>query len=126
MRVYNTGGPSGRTARAHGELNGVPIEPGDRIFLARSGADRALAPDVQLDRTPNRHTAFGLGVHRCIGSHIARIEMRIGLEEWHRRIPDYSLPEDFVATHRYGSFMQQLNQLPLEIPGLDAPARAAA
>jgi cytochrome P450 len=118
VRVYNTGGPSGRVAKAKGVLNGVEIEPGDRIFIARSGADRAFSPDIKLDRSPNRHTAFGLGVHRCIGSHIARIEMRIALEVWHQRVPEYDVPEDFVPRHRYGSFMQQLTGLPLVIPGL--------
>ncbi|MCU1483011.1 MAG: cytochrome [Subtercola sp.] len=126
MRVYNTGGPSGRTARASGDVDGVQIEAGDRIFIARAGADRAMAADVQLDRTPNRHTAFGLGIHRCIGSHIARIEMRIALEVWLKRVPEFSIPAGFVPTHRYGSFMQQLNSLPLEIPGLGSPHRAAA
>jgi cytochrome P450 len=114
-RVYNTGGPAGRVARASGVLNGVQIEAGDRIFIARSGADRALAEGVQLDRAPNRHTAFGLGVHRCVGSHVARIEMRIALEVWHSRIPEYMIPDDFIAQHRYGSFMQQLRELPLDI-----------
>jgi hypothetical protein len=117
-RFYNTGGPSGRVAKAKGVLNGVEIEPGDRIFIARSGADRALAHEVQLDRSPNRHTAFGLGIHRCIGSHVARIEMRIALEVWHERFPEYGVTPDFKPKHRYGSFMQQLTQLPLEIPGL--------
>jgi cytochrome P450 len=105
-------------ARASGTLNGVAIEPGYRIFIARSGADRGLATDIKLDRTPNRHTAFGLGVHRCVGSHVARIEMRISLEVWHERFTDYSLPADFIRQDRYGSFMQQIRHLPLEIPDL--------
>ena len=40
---------------------------------------------------PNRHIAFGAGVHRCLGSHLARRELRIAFREWHRRIPDYSI-----------------------------------
>lgn len=115
MRFYNTGGSSGRVAAKDGELNGFPIKAGDHIFIARAGADRALARDVQLSRTGTPHSAFGLGVHRCIGSHVARLEMRIALEVWHERIADYALPDDFVEDFRYGSFMQQLLHLPLEI-----------
>jgi cytochrome P450 len=47
--------------------------------------------DVRLDRSPNPHIAFGGGVHRCLGSHLARRELRVTLREWHRRIPDYWL-----------------------------------
>jgi cytochrome P450 len=47
--------------------------------------------DVDFDRPKNRHYAFGAGVHRCLGSHLARRELRVTLEEWHRRIPDYRL-----------------------------------
>ena len=47
--------------------------------------------EVVLDRSVNRHLAFGGGVHRCLGSHLARQELRVALREWHRRIPDYAL-----------------------------------
>jgi hypothetical protein len=119
MRLYNTGGSSGRVAARDGELAGCPIEKGDRIFIARCGADRQPDLQAQLQRRPNRHTAFGLGVHRCLGSHVARIEMRIALEVWHERFPDYRLPEDFTPKHRYGSFMQQLYTLPLVLGQAD-------
>ncbi|MDT9592145.1 cytochrome P450 [Nocardioides zeae] len=114
-RYYNTGGPAGRIARQAGELNGYPIEPGDRVFIARCGADRQFAPEVQLDRKPNRHTAFGLGIHRCLGSHVARVEMEIALKVWHERIPEYRIADGFAPRHRYGSFMQQLTSLPLAL-----------
>ncbi|MDF3308600.1 cytochrome P450 [Rhodococcus sp. T2V] len=114
MRFYNTGGSAGRVAKQDAEINGFPVKAGDRIFIARCGADRQLAPDVQLTRTGVPHSAFGLGVHRCPGSHVARLEMRIGLEIWHERIGEYRIPDDFVENYRYGSFMQQLHHLPLE------------
>lgn len=114
-RFYNTGGPAGRVAARAGELNGFPIEPGDRIFIARCGADREFAPQVQLDRRPNRHTAFGLGIHRCLGSHVARVEMEVALKVWHERVPCYRIKDGFTPRHRYGSFMQQLTSLPLDI-----------
>ena len=47
--------------------------------------------DVRFDRDVNRHLAFGGGVHRCLGSHLARRELRVTLREWHRRIPEYSI-----------------------------------
>ena len=47
--------------------------------------------DVRFDRESNRHIAFGGGVHRCLGSHLARRELRITLREWHRRIPEYRI-----------------------------------
>jgi cytochrome P450 len=47
--------------------------------------------EVRFDRDVNRHLAFGGGVHRCLGSHLARRELRVTLREWHRRIPDYWL-----------------------------------
>ncbi|MFC9552064.1 cytochrome P450 [Rhodococcus sp. NPDC056960] len=114
MRFYNTGGSAGRVAKQDAEINGFPVKAGDRIFIARCGADRQLAPDVQLTRTGVPHSAFGLGVHRCLGSHVARLEMRIGLEVWHERIGEYRMPDDFVENFRYGAFMQQLQHLPLE------------
>jgi cytochrome P450 len=115
MRVYNTGGSSGRVAAKDGEINGFPVKKGDRIFIARCGADRELAPDVQLSRTGVPHSAFGLGVHRCLGSHVARLEMRIGLEVWFDRIAEFDLPDDFAPEYRYGGFMQQLLHLPLTL-----------
>lgn len=114
-RLLNTGGPVGRSARRDGEFMGVPIEAGDRVYLARVTADRRIYDDVRLDRRPNRHTAFGLGIHRCLGSHVARIEMAVALEAWHQAVPEYRLKEGWVPNHKYGSFMQQLLSLPLEL-----------
>jgi cytochrome P450 len=47
--------------------------------------------DVRFDRDVNPHIAFGRGVHRCLGSHLARRELRVTLREWHRRIPEYGI-----------------------------------
>ena len=49
------------------------------------------AHDVRFDRLKNKHITFGMGPHRCLGSHLARRELRIALREWHNRIPDYWL-----------------------------------
>ena len=57
---------------------------------------------VQLDRAPNRHLAFGAGVHRCIGAHLARMELRVGLEEFLRAIPDFELDGDDPVSWKPG------------------------
>lgn len=76
--------------------NGVTVTAGTAVTVAYGGAniDPVEFPDggeVRFDREHNRHIAFGGGVHRCLGSHLARRELRIALGEWHRRIPDYGL-----------------------------------
>jgi cytochrome P450 len=76
--------------------NGVTVTAGTAVTVAYGGAniDPIEFPDgaeVRFDREHNRHIAFGGGVHRCLGSHLARRELRIALGEWHRRIPDYGL-----------------------------------
>ena len=85
-----------RTVMAPAEIGGVSFEPGDRVLIptGSAGRDPEVFPDseeVILDRQPNRHMAFGSGPHRCLGSHLARVELRVALEELHRRIPDYAL-----------------------------------
>ena len=72
------------------------------VLLSFPSANRdpdkfADANEVRIDRKENPHVAFGLGIHRCIGSNLARMEMRIALEEWLKRIPDFELEQD--ATH---------------------------
>ncbi len=85
------------------EFHGVRLEAGDSILMGLPSANRDAAefpePErVDLDRQVNRHLAFGVGIHRCIGSSIARMEMRIALEEWLRVIPDFELaPGDAVT-----------------------------
>jgi cytochrome P450 len=56
-------------------------------------------PDlVQLDRAKNRHAAFGLGRHRCLGSNLARMKLRVALEEWLARYPDFELADPSAVT----------------------------
>src|SRR6202043_692476 len=86
-----------RVATQDTELpNGCPIRKGTAGMVMYGGANldaqnSANPFDDGLDRGSNRHIAFGGGVHRCLGSHLARRELRITLAEWHRRIPDYEL-----------------------------------
>ena len=76
--------------------NGCPVKKGTSVIVLYGGAnvdeqDCPASLDVRFNREANRHIAFGGGVHRCLGSHLARRELRITLAEWHRRIPDYGL-----------------------------------
>jgi cytochrome P450 len=78
------------------ELGECPIAAGESViaFIGAANLDEKELPDagtVRLDRTVNRHLAFGGGIHRCLGSHLARLELRVALREWHRRIPEYRL-----------------------------------
>jgi cytochrome P450 len=78
------------------EVAGCPVNKGDSVGVSVGAAnvDTAEFPDafdVRFDREVNRHLAFGGGVHRCLGSHLARRELRVVLREWHRRIPEYEL-----------------------------------
>lgn len=109
---------TGRIVTRDTELGGVRLKEGDQVLTVLGGANRDPhefdQPDVlRIDRTPNRQLAFGSGPHRCIGSHLARLELRIALEEIHRRIPDYWLdPENPPIAH--ASQVRGVVSLPLK------------
>ncbi len=77
---------------------GVDMKADDWILLSFPAANRdpeqfERADEVVLDRKVNRHAAFGLGIHRCVGSHLARMELRVALEVWLERLPEFSLAD---------------------------------
>jgi cytochrome P450 len=75
------------------------------VMLASANTDERTWDDpdtVDFEREGNRHLAFGGGAHRCLGSHLARMELRVALEEWHAAIPDYSLREGIVLQYSQG------------------------
>jgi cytochrome P450 len=89
------------------EFRGCPMKEGDWLLLPFPAANRdaEVFPDadkVVLDRTENRHAAFGLGIHRCLGSHLARMELRVALKEWINRYPDFELADPDVVTWSAG------------------------
>lgn len=93
-----------RTVRKPVEIGGQRLEPGDRVWLSFASAnqdpDEFDRPDeVMLDRFPNRHQAFGLGLHRCLGSNFTRMEFRVMLEEVLARMPDFVV--DAPASEKY-------------------------
>ncbi|QFR96927.1 cytochrome P450 [Streptomyces tsukubensis] len=89
------------------DFHGARLNKGDSILMGIPSANRDAVefPDsdrVVIDRATNRHLAFGVGIHRCIGSTVARLEMRVALEEWLRAIPDFSLAGDDPVTWSTG------------------------
>lgn len=106
-----------RTAAADFEFHGAEIREGDRFVLLLRAANHDGAAfenpcGFEADRSPNKHLAFGLGQHRCAGMHLARAELAIALEEWHRRIPDYCLG-DMSESHHEVSQNIRLSSMPL-------------
>jgi cytochrome P450 len=96
-----------RFATRDTELGGCPIKTGDAVTISVGAAnvDGAEFPDaftVRFDREANPHLAFGGGIHRCLGSHLARRELRVTLREWHRRIPEYELKPGLELRYQPG------------------------
>jgi cytochrome P450 len=80
------------------DVNGCPMRQGDKLLLNFPAANRdpavfPRADQVLLDREQNRHVAFGTGIHRCAGSNLARMELRVALEEWLARVPVFHLAD---------------------------------
>ncbi len=80
------------------DFDGCPMKEGDWLLLPFPSANRDpavfdRADEVIIDRAENRHAAFGLGIHRCIGSNLARMELTVAIEEWLARYPDFELTD---------------------------------
>lgn len=97
LRAYAPVTMARLAARDH-DLSGCPVKEGDWLLLPFPAANRDPevfddADQVIIDRAKNRHSAFGLGIHRCLGSNLARLELRVAIEEWLAAIPEFSLEE---------------------------------
>jgi cytochrome P450 len=98
---------------------GVDMKADDWILLSFPAANRDPAQfdragEVVIDREVNQHAAFGLGIHRCIGSHLARMELRTALEVWLGRIPEFTLEDPSAVTWSAGQ-IRGPRTLPLRI-----------
>lgn len=105
-----------RLATSDVELGGEKIRAGETVMVVLGSADvdggEFDEPErVDFRRSPNRHLAFGGGVHRCLGSHLARLELRVALEELHRRIPDYRVKPGEAPRYTFG--IRSVEHLPL-------------
>ena len=115
----------GRTARHDTEINGHPVQAGERVLMYWASANRDEAefttPDAfDLERERNRHIAFGAGPHRCVGSNLARMNLRVAIGEVVRRLHDIKLQPgadiDFHST---------FNRAPLSVPITFTPGERA-
>jgi cytochrome P450 len=105
-----------RVATRDTEVGGCPVRHGENVMaiIGAANVDDTEYPDageLRWDREANRHLAFGGGIHRCLGSHLARLELRVALREWHRRIPDYRLKPGTELTYTAG--IRTLETFPL-------------
>lgn len=105
-----------RVATQDTEIGGCPVPQGRivSVMLGSANTDERAWVDVDtvdFDRDENRHIAFGGGAHRCLGSHLARMELRVALEEWHRAIPDYRIKDGIVL--RYSPGLRAVDNLEL-------------
>jgi cytochrome P450 len=105
-----------RTIKEDLEMGGVQLQAGDGALLVLGAANddesEFADPEVDFSRNPNRHVAFGGSNHSCLGAHLARLELRVTLEELHSRIPDYRIAEG-VEIH-FSPGIRQADRLPLE------------
>ena len=101
------------------ELHGCPMKEGEWVLLPFPAAnldpeafDRA--DEVLIDREENRHAAFGLGIHRCLGSNLARLEVRVAVEEFVKRFPRFELADPDAVRWSVGQ-IRGPRDLPIQI-----------
>lgn len=96
LRCFSSVQAMARTVTREVEIDGHRLAEGDRALLVFGAGNRDEAEfphgdRIVIDREPNAHMAFGVGIHRCLGSNLARRELRVGLTEFLARFPDFSL-----------------------------------
>jgi hypothetical protein len=108
-----------RMVKADHDFHGCPMKKDDWVLLGFPAANRdpdafEKADEFIIDREINRHLAFGLGIHRCVGSNLARLELRVALEEFIKRYPTFELADPDAVTWAQGQVRGPRN-LPLRI-----------
>ena len=105
-----------RIVKQEVEIHGVKLKKGEMVtlLLGASNVDSTEFQDPELvdfERERNKHLAFGGGPHRCLGSHLARMELEVAMQVWHERIPDYRIKPG--ETPRYSAGIREVQYLPL-------------
>jgi len=119
MRFHGATGTA-RVITRDVEYKGITFRAGDRVLVQSMfhGQDDRRFPDagsVDFHRKDVRHAAFGQGKHRCIGAMLARLEMRIFIEEWLQRIPEFHITEGELPVLERG-MVNSMRKLPLSWP----------
>jgi len=118
LRYFSVNQQLSRTVTRDATVGGQQLRRNDRVVISWLAANHdeqefEHADEVVLDRTPNRHLAFGLGPHRCIGSHLARLMSEVMVRAVLARIPDYQVDLDGVYQYRGNPSMTGLGELPV-------------
>lgn len=117
LRMYPPLTTIARTVRKDTELGGCPVRAGERVLVSRHSANYDAKQferpeDFIADRFPNRHVSFGLGPHRCVGSHLARLMFQEMITQILQRMPDYEIDEDAISPYPDRGFAQGWVSLP--------------
>lgn len=107
LRLYASVQTIGRTVTREVTIGSTTLRPGSKVVCALAAANRdpgvfEHAGDYDMDRPANPHFAFGIGPHRCLGSNLARLEIRVALEAVLERLPDYRLAPGWTYRRRGG------------------------
>ncbi|WP_405182605.1 cytochrome P450 [Nocardia sp. NBC_01377] len=117
LRFYTPAQGNGRTVAVDGHVGDIELKEGERLWLSWAMANRNpdIFPDpheIDLDRTGNRHASFGLGVHRCIGSNLARNLFKRMLVQVLERLPDYVCDADGAIHYPSVGIINGMQKLP--------------
>jgi cytochrome P450 len=107
IRYFGPSQAEGRTVAADVTIGGVKIRSGDAVQILWNSANRDertfdRPDDVDLERSPNPHIGFGTGIHRCLGLHLARLQVRVAVEEWLDAVGDFGLSENATVEWSVG------------------------
>jgi cytochrome P450 len=117
LRVYPPARTHARTVARDVEFEGCQMHKGEKLLLSEVSAnhDESEFPDAEkfiIDRFPNRHVSFGMGLHRCPGSHLARLEVRTLLSGVLERMPDFTVAEERIVEYPNWSMIGGWGKIP--------------
>jgi len=118
LRVFPSVPRTGGAVTPDAKFHGIDLRAGDKVIGITTAANRDSTHfedpmSVRFDRTANRHLSFSAGPHRCLGSHLARHELAVALQEWDAGIPSYRVPPNTRSTY-HGGLVFAIDELPLE------------